>query len=382
MGTYTGGSPPVDWRKVSTGLAVTQFYDLATSPTTPSMLGGGCQDNGTVLSTGGLSWRQVHGGDGSYLAFHSTSPWTLWVERWSSTRSAIRRSVDGGTTVNGFPDADTGVVGSAEMPVTLLAIDSANPAVLYAGTDRVYRTANGNDPQANNVTWSAVSPATNSVITEISVAASDLVYAGTMSGRLYRATAFSGVNSFIEVTPQVVEWPTRWLSGVTVVLGPPEVVYVTFLGYSTTGGADQVWRGVIDPATGQFASMQNISQNISGNLPDVPVSALVLDPAAPAVLYVATDVGVFRYHGAQWDTFDEGLPRVMVVDLAIDPARGVLRAATHGRGMYQMRLAAVCPTVDIYVRDNILDTGEVIPSPSGAWNPERPAELVHQLAER
>jgi photosystem II stability/assembly factor-like uncharacterized protein len=372
-GTYTGGSPPVDWRKVSTGLAVTQFYDLATSRATPSMLGGGCQDNGTVVSTGGLSWRQVHGGDGSYLAFHSTLPWTLWVQRWDFLRSVLRRSLDSGTTVNGFPDADNGIQGGAEMPVTLLAMDPATPAVLFAGTDRVYRTSNGDAPMAGNVVWSAVSPPTNGVVTEISVAASNLVYAGTMNGRLYRATTFTGPASFVDVTPTVAGWPTRWLSSVTVVPGPQEVVYVTFHGDSQSAAADQVWKGVFNPGTGQFSSMVNIS----GTLPNVPAAALVLDPAAPTILYVATDIGVFRHDGTKWDAFDEGLPRVMVVDLALDPARGLLRAATHGRGMYQRRLAASCSTVDIYLRDNTLDTGEVIPSPSGEWDPERPGELVH-----
>jgi hypothetical protein len=35
-----------------------------------------------------------------------------------------------------------------------------------------------------------------------------------------------------------------------------------------------------------------------------------------------------------------------------------------------------CPDVDIYLRDNILDTGEVVPSPSGPWDPTRPNERV------
>lgn len=379
VGEYTNNIPPVPWRKVSTGLVVTQFYDLGTSLATPSMFGGGCQDNGTIVTTGGLSWRQVHGGDGSYVAFHSQKAWTMWVQRWDAAgRSRIRRSVDGGTTVGGFPDADSGIMGSSEMPVTLLAMDPASPAVLFAGTDTVYRTTNGDVTSANAVIWSAVSTQTQSIISEIAVVSSNLVYAGTMNGHLYRASGWTaGTNSFADVTPQVPNWPTRWLSGVTVVPATPttpEIVYVTFLGYNgTITTSDQVWKGTLDPMTGQFTSMQNIG----GNLPDVPVSALVIDPAALATLYIGTDIGVFRYDGTQWGAFDEGLPRVMVVDLALDASRQLLRAATHGRGVYQRCLAATCREVDVYVRDNTLDTGEVFPSPSGEWDPERPQERVY-----
>ena len=33
--------------------------------------------------------------------------------------------------------------------------------------------------------------------------------------------------------------------------------------------------------------------DISGNLPDAPANTVVVDPASPSVVYVATDVGVF-----------------------------------------------------------------------------------------
>jgi len=39
-------------------------------------------------------------------------------------------------------------------------------------------------------------------------------------------------------------------------------------------------------------------------------------------------------------------------------------------------LAGACRDVDIYLRDNILDTGEMVPSPSGDWDPTTPNARV------
>ncbi len=38
--------------------------------------------------------------------------------------------------------------------------------------------------------------------------------------------------------------------------------------------------------------------NISGNLPDLPVNSVILDPSYPNTLYVGTDVGAYvTYNG-------------------------------------------------------------------------------------
>ena len=68
-----------------------------------------------------------------------------------------------------------------------------------------------------------------------------------------------------------------------------------------------------------------------------------------------------------------------VIDLALHPdtTRPLLRAATHGRGMYQRRLAASCPEVDLYLRDNLVDTGELSPSPSGVPDPTQLNEQAY-----
>ena len=157
-------------------------------------------------------------------------------------------------------------------------------------------------------------------------------------------------------------------------------MFVTFYGFnSALNVSNHVWMGTFDPSAGPNGAWTAAMASISSNLPNTPVAALVVDPTSPTTLYVATDVGVFRSvdEGASWTSFDTGLPNVSIVDLAVDPARGLLRAATHGRSMFQRSLAQSCPDVDLYLCDNLLDTGEVFPSLSGVSDPTRLGELVY-----
>ncbi len=76
--------------------------------------------------------------------------------------------------------------------------------------------------------------------------------------------------------------------------------------------------------------------NVSGEIPDVPVTALVPAPGDPRELFAATDVGVFRTTngGASWSAFSAGLPNTTVSSLAFRPGTRDLVAATYGRGMW------------------------------------------------
>lgn len=84
----------------------------------------------------------------------------------------------------------------------------------------------------------------------------------------------------------------------------------------------------------------NTWQAANGDLPDVPVFHLVVDPrdASGNSLYAATSLGVYRTTdgGRNWTLFGAGLPTVQVLGLWISPDGGVLRAATYGRGAWEI----------------------------------------------
>ena len=73
---------------------------------------------------------------------------------------------------------------------------------------------------------------------------------------------------------------------------------------------------------------------------DVEHNALVVDSVAPANLYAGADIGVWHSQdsGLTWRPLENGLPDAPVFDLQIHPSQRLLRAATHGRGVYEIQL--------------------------------------------
>jgi hypothetical protein len=123
--------------------------------------------------------------------------------------------------------------------------------------------------------------------------------------------------------------------------------------------------------------------DITGNLPSAAVQCLAVDPfdTTSQTIYAGTDVGVFRTtdRGGQWVVFDAGLPLSGVHGLSIDPSAGMLRCATHGRGMWEIPIGpgtAVCRDRQLYVRSSPLDAGRGI-TPSEVPDPIRPGGRVY-----
>ena len=80
--------------------------------------------------------------------------------------------------------------------------------------------------------------------------------------------------------------------------------------------------------------------DISGNLPNVPPNAIVVDPDLADTLYVATDDGVFgtQNGGGSWTLLAGGMPHVMVMTMRFHRLSRTLRAGTLGRGMWDLRI--------------------------------------------
>jgi hypothetical protein len=101
--------------------------------------------------------------------------------------------------------------------------------------------------------------------------------------------------------------------------------------------------------------------DFSGNLPDAPANAIVVDPGASLLngtVYVGTDVGIFASSTGSpgWTEVAPSsgqlgfLPNVAVTSLAIFNSGNLkrLRAATYGRGIWEWNLVTV-PDCQIYV---------------------------------
>lgn|GEM_PF-3218584 len=108
---------------------------------------------------------------------------------------------------------------------------------------------------------------------------------------------------------------------------------VYFSSQAPTAGAVRVLKTTDFGATWAVAST---------GLPDVPVNQVVPDTSDTTgkTLYAATWIGVCVTHdgGTSWALFGAGLPTVQVSSLAVSPTTHKLRAATYGRGVWEVML--------------------------------------------
>ncbi|WP_197539374.1 WD40/YVTN/BNR-like repeat-containing protein [Sorangium cellulosum] len=360
-GLYRSTDKGATWKKASDGMVVTQFYDVGVWETISTVVGGGTQDQGTTMTTGGLTWRHIQNThDGGYFVISPTDPRTMYEEYQNTV---IHKSTDGGNT---WTLKTGGLVGSS--PWTgVICMHPTNHSILYTGTDRVFRTTDGCATD-----WAQSSQSLAGSVTSIAVAKSNpsRVYAAA-GGHIYRSDDGGATNPWTDRTSAALP-SGRTLRDIAVSATNADRVLVCYGGVSGSPAASHVFLSTDGGTTWA---------DVSGNLPNINTSAVAFDPNAADTFYVGNDVGVFRTTdaGATWIAYDNGMPNVIVTDLAVDAEDNRLYAATFGRGMYKLDItpSASRPAVDLYLRDSVLDTGERSPSPSGHPNPADGGDTVH-----
>ncbi|MEW6736941.1 MAG: hypothetical protein AB1489_36975, partial [Acidobacteriota bacterium] len=330
--TENGGSTFINRNN---DLSLTQFQSIALHPTDPNIAIGGTQDNGINLFTGSTRWQYVDGGDGGFTAIDQTTPNVMYNTDFNIPGIVIgpRRSDEGGSLESWQP-ANAGINQNEDVLFYApFILDPNNQSTLYFGSFRLYRSTN------QGRRWQPISERlTNrepfSAISAIAVApgAPQIIYTGSSDGAIF--TSIDGGRNFKNVTGNL---PLRYITDIVIDPVEPMTVYVSLSGFraghifkSTSGGRN--W------------------QDISGNLPDSPTNALVINPLNSQQLFAGTDIGLFQTDngGANW-MLVPGMPTVNVFDIAINANLGLVRIATHGRGVYQLKLDkdTITPTVTV-----------------------------------
>jgi hypothetical protein len=139
-------------------------------------------------------------------------------------------------------------------------------------------------------------------------------------------------SSWTERTSNLFAYNT--LTDVHVHPNDPDIMVATCGTYSST--IPQVWK----------TTDQGLTWNaIDSGLPDEPANTIEIDPSNPNWYFLGTDLAVYVSFdaGANWQPFNTGLPHVVVSDLRVhDPAR-LLRAGTHGRGLWEVDISNLNP---------------------------------------
>ena len=342
-----------DWTDLNATLRSWQFYDARAGvlPGGSTGIVGGMQDNGTgVDSTTSTQMDEAAGGDGFDVIMDPANA-NDWVGEY--TDGAEYSTTDGGHSFSDYvsPTCD----GQATVGMTLrsdcdpgarfvtpLVPDQQNTNVWVTGGQYVWVTTNGWNTSCTDSAcdWKPVYDlgAGNAVTALASTGSGKVVYAAWTGGGGNPGPSFArGIATNYGGTWHQVSMtglPERYIAGVTVDPADPAHAYAVFNGYSRRfvpgGGVGHVfetWNG------GQSWT------DISGNLPDIASDALVLSGGK---LALATDSGVFTAREGQgsrtsWSVLGSGLPNASVNDLTAGPG-GYLYAATHGRGIWRIRL--------------------------------------------
>ena len=128
-------------------------------------------------------------------------------------------------------------------------------------------------------------------------------------------------------------------------------MWVTFSGYSS---GNKVYR-TDNGATNWL--------NVSGSLPNLPVNKLIYQIGSTGILYVGTDVGVYWLDPTNptWDIYGTDLPNVIVNDLDIQYSQGIIRAATYGRGVWEIPMSpTTIPTANFTVSSTNVCQGDSV----------------------
>ncbi len=321
-GLYSSGDSGTEWEPRNQSLSLTTFRSIAIHPLIPGLSFGGTQDNGTQRRQAGTSgWQEIITGDGGQIVIDPVDPSIMFTTYIYGT---IFIWGDNGQSYNGVVAENSSFDEPNQYPRIAFYppfVGSATTERLFFGTWRLFVS----DSLGSH--WTApggtldLTRGDYDVLSAIGVAPSDqdVIYTGSSRGRVMRSS--DGGDTWKDVTRGL---PDRFVTGITVDRRNPAVAWLTVSGFRS----GHVYK------TMNFGSTW---MDVSGELPDIPANAMLQDPIDPNVMYLATDIGVFRNSGGGdvWESLNDGMPPAVVLGLASHPS-GLIQAATYGRGAYEL----------------------------------------------
>ncbi|MGB9104597.1 MAG: Ig-like domain-containing protein, partial [Terriglobales bacterium] len=304
------------------------------------LLGGTTQGDDTG---GPRFWEGNNSGGLSRCISHCTSPGASWSSRrggWTGDTQSFILPINlfhGG--IPGGDDCD---------PAGL----STGCGHLIAGTTRVWETISG---ATSTNTWYVTSNPTTANLTKGSLGnrsfinqvkyspkVQSIAIVGTNDGSVQigfnLGTGVQAQATWVDVTGANAVLPNRPIMGIA--LDPSTTTAP--IGYAAVGGFNEntpstpghIYRVVCD--TGCASSTWT---DKSGNLPNIPVDSIIANPNFPMQVFAGSDFGLYytddiTANPPVWNRFNNGLPNVMIWDMAIDRGATTLSLWTRSRGAY------------------------------------------------
>lgn len=338
---------------------VTQFYACAMHPTALSnYFLAGAQDNGSnQFNSGGINATiEVSGGDGAFCHIDQDQPQFQWT---SYIFNDYFRSTDGGNSW-------TNVTHSGSQGQFINPTDYDNVGNrLYAcrGNNQYVRWDN---PQSGNTFAQVAVAGFGGQVACITVSpnTANRVFFGIDNGDVFRLdNAHTGTPTVSNISTGL---PTGYPSCVEVETGDDNHILVCYANY----GANSIWESVNGGVSWT---------SVEGNMPDMPVRWLLLNPNDDTQCLAATELGVWYTDALNggatvWTPGNSGLANVRTDMLQIRTSDNLVAAATHGRGLFTSDVFATAtalfsatPTIT-YVGKTVQFNDDSYKAVSWSWN--------------
>ncbi len=304
-----------NWQILSQGVGTRENYKLGISQSNNNVVILGSQDNGTT-SHGDNGWVEVYGADGMDGIVQALN------DQWmvGSTQYGNRQITNnGGVTLTSINPSGTDAYWAAP-----ILYDPNDQMTLYDFRETIWKSTDFGS------TWIELGdPFTGSgyynTIMEADIAQNN---SGIMvvSKFEYLMKSTDGGNTFTDIKGTL---PNGSIRSVKFAPHDDNLLFVTYAGYQNDG--EKVFMSDDGGTTWQ---------NITYNLGDIPVHAVVIDNTPEHNIFVGTEIGVFRKTLSEttWAAFNNGLPQVPVRDLEINFGANELKAASWGRGLWTVKI--------------------------------------------
>jgi hypothetical protein len=240
---------------------------------------------------------------------------------------------------------------------------------LVVGTTRVWETIHGGNASLGSGDWYVTNNPTTQNMTKQTLGNRSFINQVKYSPK-YQSVAIVGTNDanvwigfnlgtgtqaqgiWVDVTGNNTVLPLRPVLGIA--LDPTVSAANLPVGYAAVGGfnantpstSGHVFQVTCTDSCGSFTWA-----NKTGNLPDIPVDSIIVNPNNAQQVYAGTDWGVYytddiTVASPTWQRFENGIAHAMVWDMQIDRGSTTLSVWTRSRGAYVYPLpgAGATPT--------------------------------------
>lgn len=180
-------------------------------------------------------------------------------------------------------------------------------------------------------------------VTQRSYSDRNTLWAATGTGRIFISKNADNANpaavTFTRLDSLAPNSPPRYPTDIFVDRSNPNHAWITYSGYNskTPNTPGHVFEVTFDPASSTVV-FNNIDGHKINGYGDIPANSIIVTNRG--TIYVGNDYGVVvkEPNSSVWKPAPAGLPNIDVADLIYVPERDALYAATHGQGVWLLKV--------------------------------------------